>query len=213
MTVVLRRGLPETQRTEAAALYWEAFEAKLGPLLGPPDRGQRFLERVIDPVFAVSAVAPDGTLSGICGFKTQQGAFAGGSFADLGASYGVLGALWRAPLLSFLERDPVPGQLLMDGICVDARARGQGVGSALIGEIVEVARDLGLSEVRLDVIDSNSRAMRLYERLGFELAEWYDLGPFGRLFGFRRAATMLRPVPGRDGGPVSRKSPSPGQAA
>lgn len=213
MTVKLRRGVLEAHRAAAATLYWEAFEGKLGPMLNPPDRGRAFLEKVIDPVFAVSAVAPDGTLLGLSGFKTRRGAFVGGTFGDLRADYGLLGAVWRAPLLSVLERTAAAGQLLMDGICVDASARGQGVGSALIGEILEVARDLGMSEVRLDVIDTNPGAMRLYRRLGFEVTDWHDLGPLGGLFGFRRAATMVRQVPGRDGGPLSRKSPSRGQAA
>ncbi|MCR9089659.1 MAG: GNAT family N-acetyltransferase [Rhodobacteraceae bacterium] len=207
MKYVLRRGVPDTQRAAAAVLYWEAFERKLGPLLGPPERGRGFLERVINPDFAVVAVAPDGALLGLSGFKTLDGVFVGGGFRDLRTDFGLFGAAWRIPLLALLDRTAVAGQLLMDGICVDARARGQGIGAALIDEIDEVARDLGLSEIRLDVIDTNPRAKQLYERLGFEVTDAQDLGPLGGIFGFRRAETMVRAVAGRDHGAVSRKSP------
>lgn len=212
MTARIRRGVLESHRMAAAALYWDAFHGKLGPVLNPPPRGRAFLDRVLDPVFAISAVSPEGRLLGLCGFKTLRGAFVAGSFADLRKVYGFLGALWRAPLLAVLDRKAVPNQLLMDGICVADDARGQGVGTALIAEIMDVAQDLRMKEVRLDVIDTNPRAMRLYRRLGFEVADWHDLGPLGGAFGFRRAATMVRRVSGR-GGRVSRISPSPGRAA
>lgn len=194
MTARLHRGLATHHVGPAAELYWEAFESKLGPVLNPPASGRAFLESVIDPVFAVGAVGTEGDLLGLCGFKTANGSFVTGGFGDLRRHYGVIGAAWRTPLLAVLERKAVPGQLLMDGICVEASARGQGIGAALIREVMGVAADLSLREVRLDVIDTNPRAMHLYKRLGFAVEDWHDLGPLAGVFGFRRAATMLRPV-------------------
>jgi ribosomal protein S18 acetylase RimI-like enzyme len=212
VTVQIRRGLAEAHRPGAAALYWEAFAGKLGPVIGPRARAEAFLEDVMDPVFAVSAVAADGSLAGLFGFKTRRGAFVQGDYGDMRAHFGLLGATWRAPVLAVLDREAVGGQLLLDGICVRDSARGQGIGTALIAEAMALARDLGHREVRLDVIDTNPRAMRLYSRLGFEVADWHDLGVLGGAFGFRRAATMLREVPAR-AGRLSQRSPLPVRAA
>ena len=129
---------------------------------------------------------------GVAGFKTDQGAFVGGTFRDLQRVYGSFGALWRAPLLSILERDLAPDTLLMDGIFVAPQARGKGIGAALLTAVSQHAAALGLAQVRLDVIDSNPRARALYERQGFKPLGTTHLGPFKHLFGFQSATTMTR---------------------
>ncbi|MCB9530131.1 MAG: N-acetyltransferase [Myxococcales bacterium] len=108
----------------AAALYWQAFGAKLGRLLGPPDRGRAVIARALDPAFALSAVAPDGRLLGVAGFNTAAGAFVDLDFAHLRLTFGLTGALCRAPVLAITERPIEAGRLLMDGICVHGAPSG-----------------------------------------------------------------------------------------
>ncbi len=189
--VTISAGFAEHHRSEATRLFWQAFKAKLNPVMGPEAKAQRFLARVADPSHAISATALDGALLGIAGYKTAQGAFIGGDWADLTAVYGTLGALWRAPLLSILERNLADDVLLMDGIFVTEAARGQGVGTRLLNAIKAEAASRGLSQTRLDVIDTNPRARALYEREGFVAGERHDLGPLRLLFGFRHATTMI----------------------
>jgi ribosomal protein S18 acetylase RimI-like enzyme len=55
------------------------------------------------------------------------------------------------------------------GLGVVASARREGVGGALMRAVLDEARARGLAEVRLEVIRENTRAIPLYERLGFEL--------------------------------------------
>ncbi len=194
MTLTILRGLPRDQRRAAAGLYWQAFGGKLGHVLGPDDRALEFLDRVIRADHAIAALDGNGTLVGLAGFKTAQGAFAGGSFADLRAVYGLVGALWRAALLRLLGRQIDNARFLMDGICVARNARGRGVGSRLVEAICDEARARGYAEVRLDVIDTNFRARALYERLGFHAAGVEHLGPLRHVFGFRSATMMLRRI-------------------
>lgn len=193
----VRKGLDPDQRLDASRCFWGAFSEKLDVALGPEDRALRFLERVIDPTHALSAVASDGTLLGVAGFKTPDGAFVGGSMADLRAAYGAVPALWRGLLLTMLERECEPGRLLMDGIFVRDTARGHGVGTALLHAVLDEAARRGLSQVRLDVIDTNRRARALYEKMGFKATSTTRLGPLRHLFGFASATTMLCPVGGR----------------
>ena len=188
-------GFPETQRKRAAQLYWQAFKGKLNPLMGPDPKALAFFERVLDPDHAISALAPDGTLLGIAGFKTAKGAFVGGTLSDLAQTYGWLGTLWRAPLLSLLERDLAEDILLMDGICVSDHARGQGIGTKLLNAIKAQAHTRNLSQVRLDVINTNPHARALYERQGFTPGEIQHLGPLRHLFGFKSATTMIWQTP------------------
>jgi len=190
-SVIIRNGFPDDQRAAAASLYYGAFGAKLGKLMGHDGRAERFFARVLDPHHAISALSPDGKLLGFAGFKTEAGAFAGGGLRDFAAIYGWVGTLWRAPLLALLERDLSAGQLLMDGIAIAPKARGLGIGSKLLAAILDEARRRGMREVRLDVIDTNPRARALYERVGFRAERTDDIGPLRHLFGFRAATRMV----------------------
>ncbi len=192
--MIVSKGIPDHDRAGATALYWEAFGAKLGRVMGPESKAQAFVARVLDPAHAICAHAADGTLLGVAGFKTAQGALVGGDFADMAAVYGKFGAAWRGVLLNMLERDNENQRFLMDGIFVAAQARGQGVGSALLTAVTAEAAARGFAEVRLDVIDSNPRARALYERQGFRAVGTQKMGPLGLLFGFRSATTMVRAV-------------------
>jgi L-phenylalanine/L-methionine N-acetyltransferase len=53
------------------------------------------------------------------------------------------------------------------GMGVLAEYRGQGIGHELATRAIEHAREAGLERVELGVFTSNTRAIRLYEQLGF----------------------------------------------
>ncbi|NUB44748.1 GNAT family N-acetyltransferase [Fertoebacter nigrum] len=191
MSLRLVLGLPPQHRRAAAQLYWQAFGGKLNQVMGPEPRALAYLMRVIRPDHAIVALEGD-RLLGLAGFKTWQGAFAGGGFDDLRAVYGLPGALWRSALLWCLQREIDNTHLLLDGICVDRSARSTGIGTALLAAICAEARQRGYPGVRLDVIDTNWRARALYERNGFVVTGTQRLGPLRHVFGFAAATTMVR---------------------
>lgn len=186
----IQQGFERAEAETVAKLFWEAFSGKLGMLLGPAPQAVGFLQRVIQPEFAFAARSPSGELLGIAGFKTGTGGLVGGTLRDMIAVYGPWGGLWRGLLLDQLERDLQPEQLLMDGIFVASHGRNQGVGTALLQVIIEYARRQGYREIRLDVIDHNTRAKALYERQGFEEKGERCTGLLSGVFGFKRATTM-----------------------
>ncbi|MCR9120932.1 MAG: GNAT family N-acetyltransferase [Phyllobacteriaceae bacterium] len=188
-------GFPEALRREAAALYFDAFAAKLAPIMGRDGRAQAFFFDVLDPDFCLSAVSGDGTrLLGLVGFKTADGALTGGGMADLARHYGWLGCVWRGLLLTLLERELEPGIFLLDGIAVAPDARGLGIGTALLDAVEKEAVSHGCPTIRLDVIDTNPRARALYERRGYEPVSVEQLGPLRHLFGFASATRMEKAV-------------------
>ena len=192
--VTLQLGLPEHLRADAARLYWQAFGSKLGVVMGPDDRALRFLTRVIRADQVIIACDATGRLLGIAGFKTPNGSFAAGQPQDMTAIYGAFGAYWRRTLLGWLSDGVDNDHFLLDGLCVDAPARSQGLGSALLRAICAEARLRGYASVRLDVIDSNLRAVNLYKRLGFTVTTHQSIGTLRLVFGFAGAYTMTRPV-------------------
>lgn len=194
MAVTLLRGLPEEHRAAAARLYWQAFGDKLGRVMGPEPRALDYLGRVIRPDHAVVALE-GGRLLGFAGFKSPGGGFADGGWPEMRPVYGVAGAGWRLALLGALSRQVDNERFLVDGICVTPDRRGEGIGTQLVAALCAEAVRRGYPAVRLEVIDRNTRARALYERLGFRVVAEEELGLLRLAFGFRRTATMVLDLP------------------
>lgn len=192
MTFQIVEGLPKGLEAQAADLYWQAFGEKLGKLMGPGTRARAFFADTLHPASVIAACDGE-VLLGIAAFKSKGKGFSDAGMGDLWRHYGV-GSLWRVVPLAMLERTSPDTCLQMDGICVDADARGRGVGSALFDALFAMAKREGFAEITLDVIDRNHRARALYERLGFVAGETSATGPLRHLLGFDHATKMVRPV-------------------
>lgn len=195
MDITFQQGFPDSQLDTAVSLYDVAFGAKLGVAIPSEEKRNAFMRQSLLPDYAISAM--DGEkLVGLAGFHTAEGSLTGG-FMDGMAGYrqfisqlGLLRGHWAMLILSLYERKADEGQLLMDGISVDPQYRGQGIGGRLLEEIVRYARENGYNSVRLDVIDTNPRAQKLYERKGFKAVKTDKFGFLRPLLGFGGSTTM-----------------------
>lgn len=192
----IEHGVRPEHLEKAADGYWQAFSRKLRFPLGPERKAKSFINSVLDPNHAISAVSSHGQFLGLAGYKTPDGAFIGGTFRDMVPIYGIFGASLRGLLIDTLDRPIQHGTLLMDGLFVSPEARGLGVGSALLHAIERRAVSLGMAKVRLDVINTNQRAQRLYQRHGFRETSEQSTGVLRHLFGFRSATEMIKTVSG-----------------
>jgi ribosomal protein S18 acetylase RimI-like enzyme len=61
------------------------------------------------------------------------------------------------------------------GIGVVPAARRRGLARALMEAVLDAARERGLSEIRLEVLEQNEAAYRLYDALGFETTRWVEV--------------------------------------
>ncbi|MEU0058629.1 GNAT family N-acetyltransferase [Streptomyces sp. NPDC006334] len=195
--LVVRRRVPEGSEGRVAALYWEAFGRKLAPALDPPDKGRAFIASHLQHDRGVVALH-DGQVVAVAGYRLDGRALTGGGVKDVLSAYGPVRGLPRLALLALFERTPAPGELVMDGIAVDAAHRGRGIGSLLLRQIAAIAAESACHRVRLDVIDVNSRARALYERHGFTAHRTEQTPYLRRLLGFGAVTTMHRPITAAD---------------
>ncbi|MFI8828773.1 GNAT family N-acetyltransferase [Streptomyces sp. NPDC053431] len=195
--LVVRRGVPEGSEHRVAALYWEAFGRKLAPALNPPEKGRAFIATHLHHDRGVTALVDDRVVA-VAGYRLDGRALTGGGAGDVLSAYGPVRGLPRLALLALFERTPAPGELVMDGIAVDAAHRGRGIGGLLLTEIAAVAAEHGCHRVRLDVIDTNPRARALYERHGFAAHRTEQTPYLRRLMGFGAVTAMHRPVTDAD---------------
>ncbi len=184
-------GVPVHLREEAAVLYDEAFGPKLALAVPDTTRRQRLLSAAFDLSFAVVALAGD-ELVGLAGFHNSEGSLTGGMTAGgLLRLLGFLGGARAVVVLSLYEREPKEGELFMDGIAVRGDQRGRGIGTMLLGALKQYARDDGYEQIRLDVIDTNAAARRLYEREGFRPAGTESFEYLRGVLGFGGSTTMV----------------------
>lgn len=188
------RGIPEPLRDDAARLYDEAFGGKLALAIPARDARIELIARSFLPEYGIAAIEGD-ALVGLVGFHTAEGSLTGGmDFRGCVAMLGPMRGMRAALVFSFYERAPKPGQLLLDGIAVRASARGRGVGTRLLAALYDIALSEGYNELRLDVIDTNPAARRLYERNGFIATETARFNYLRWLLGFGASTTMVRRV-------------------
>jgi ribosomal protein S18 acetylase RimI-like enzyme len=186
-SVTVMRGIPANGYVEAATIYFAAFQRKLGPILGGPERAIPLIAQSLDSTCALVAVDGDRVL-GLAGLHHEGRHLVRWGLKQFMAAYGLSG-LWRWAAASLMMRAPRQGVLVMDGIAVAPAARGSGIGSRLLEAVAAFAREHGYSAVQLAVVDSNPGARRLYERVGFVPVATASY-PFLRAFGFTAVTTM-----------------------
>ncbi|WP_323380227.1 hypothetical protein [Sulfitobacter sp. F26169L] len=81
-------GFSDSECAKVAYLYWQAFSAKLGRLLGPDKRALAFFGQIIDPAYALIARDLDQNVIGVAGYKTAKGALTAGGLKDIAQHYG-----------------------------------------------------------------------------------------------------------------------------
>ncbi len=184
-------GTPEGMRYRAAQLYDVAFGSKLSLAVPDDERRVDMLAKGFLLQHSISAIA-DGDLVGLAGFSTSEGSLTSGiQYRSLLSDLGFFSGNRAAAVFSVYDRQARAGELLMDGIVVDASSRGQGIGTRLFSGLTELAKERGYSTIRLDVIDTNPGARRLYERLGFVPKNTERFEFLRWLLGFGASTTMI----------------------
>jgi len=191
LSVTISRGIPVELRQRVAQLYDIAFGEKLS--LAVPDTSDRIklLTESMQIQYSIGAF-DDQYLVGLAGYSTSNGSLTGGiDYRGLLSELGWLKGNRAAAVLSLYERKAAAGELLMDGIVVDPDYRGKGVGTQLFANLVQFGKAENYSTIRLDVVDSNPDARRLYERLGFREAKTERFEFLRSLLGFGASTTMI----------------------
>ncbi len=190
--IIIQPQLPNHERKAAAAIYYESFQSKMRPLFGNAATAVPLLADAFNPELGLTAFA-HGQVVGLAGLHHQHRQFVQLRFADLVRHLGVMSAIWRYGIASLFARAPQAGELLMDGIAVTQAMRGKGVGTRLLEAVVAFGQAHRYHRVRLDVINTNPGAQRLYQRFGFVPTATHTY-PFMQLFGFTAVTTMVKSI-------------------
>ncbi len=167
MEITYTIGIPEIYRKKAVLLFEEAFGEKLSVAVRNKKLRLNLFTKCFDLKYGIAAIYRS-QLVGIAGFSVEKKSLTSKmKYSDLIENIGFLKGNWAAFILGLYERKADKNQLLMDGISVDMEYRGHGIGEKLLTELISYAKTQGYKNIRLDVINTNPRAKKLYEKIGF----------------------------------------------
>jgi len=69
------------------------------------------------------------------------------------------------------------------GITIHDDYQGRGLGTTLTGYMIDIARERGIKKIDLTVVSHNKRAIRVYEKLGFEVEGHLKMNHFNHVLG------------------------------
>lgn len=189
----IRLGLPERCRRQAAEIHYEAFRQKLSLTMGPQEQGISALEKCIDPELVLVAWYRNQVV-GIAGLQYDGRRFLNPATSHLIRELGWLRGLFNVALLTFLPLPQRDGELRLNALSVRSSMRGQGIGTSLLQAVFDLARVNGSSLVQLNVVDTNPRARRLYERMGLVPARTWKCPWLRHAMGFSAVTTMIKRI-------------------
>jgi ribosomal protein S18 acetylase RimI-like enzyme len=169
LTIV--RGMSPGALDDAVDLLLEAFALKLEHDLRPktPEQAHRLIAEGIAPELGWVALDERGALLGVAGVGVYGRRFSQIQLRTFLREFGLMGAIsrWLPVFMEEVMTRPGQQQWRLEVLAVTGTSRGSGVGSRLLGEVLAAAREAGVRSVGLEVVDTNVRAMQLYERIGF----------------------------------------------
>jgi ribosomal protein S18 acetylase RimI-like enzyme len=185
-------GLPSDSSAKIAALYFDIFSRKLGAVLGRRAAVPMIADHISEDRIIVACDGEE--VVGIAGLNYDGIGFFVPNHRGFLKHYGPLVGRVRAGLWASVQTNPRPHQLHLEGIGVQADLRSRGIGTALLEAVDRRTRDVGKTEVILEVVDTNPRAKALYERFGYRTVLTTRRWMF-RFAGFTSADLMLRRLP------------------
>jgi ribosomal protein S18 acetylase RimI-like enzyme len=182
--------LAEPFKAAALDLYLDAFQDKLGPILGHDDRARDVLNHGIDATQCLAAIS-DQRLVGILAVQNKEGRFLNPKFSAIIRAYGWPGGILRMFGLALIDYSTAADELYVDGIAVIKEMRGKGIGSRLLDLLEKMAVEKRIRRISLEVIDTNPRAEVLYRRLGFKVVKQRNIYLLNFLFNFPFQSSRL----------------------
>ena len=91
-----------------------------------------------------------------------------------------------------VRREGLRGVGILIKRIVHPAMRGKGIGTRLLEAVFDFARAKGFGSVRLQVVDTNPDARRLYERMGFVATATHRHPYLRRMMGFSAVTTMVK---------------------
>lgn len=199
MNIKIVENISEKSLNNVVNLIYDAFELKFKHIwlfTKNEDKIKTVIKESININSGLYAWL-DGEVLGFIGLKDKEIGFLKYNYRAFKKAFGLVGGTWRYflnKLFTKYDTQPEFHQEVIELIVVSPKARGLGIGSILMDKAQEYAKGVGRKELILEVVDSNPKAKKLYERLGFYEFDKKDLGPLADKAGFSSYFYMAKSI-------------------
>lgn len=187
----IRFGVPDNQRCRVAEIFFETFEGKTSKIFGDKNKAVAFVSACLRDDRTLVAFK-DGVAVGFAGLEYDKKSFIDAGLQQTVRIFG-LGTL-RVVLFGgiFLLTRARQNEIHLESIAVSSSEQGKGIGSKLIQATIDHAISKGFSQIKLEVIETNQEARKLYEKIGFKEFKVQKIPyPFSSLLGFGSVTEMI----------------------
>ena len=184
MPIDIQRGISSNHRIPIAKIFFESFEGILGQIMGNSRKATKLISKLIREERILAAL--NGTrVVGFAGLNYQGKRFMKFNFTEIARVYGLATIRVLLFFLIDLFDKNLPHQLHLEVLAVEKSQRSQGTGTKLLLSTIDFARKKGFKQIRLQVKNTNPKAKKLYENIGFKTANDRKIPcPFNIFTGF-----------------------------
>ena len=171
--MIINKNLPEKFREEAVRLFLYSFWDKFGGTLKNKEKAKNLIKNSMK-LENIIYVEEQGELLGFVTINSyREGACIEPKFEEIKKIYSVVESFIVYLKLLLFRHKSSEGEIYIEFIAVSEKARGMGLGTRLMDELLGYAKKNYYKKLTLLVVENNPKAKILYEKLGFcETGVW-----------------------------------------
>jgi ribosomal protein S18 acetylase RimI-like enzyme len=187
--IIITNKVNIEQLGQALEIFYYSFEQKIRPLIQPKEKAIRLYSLAINQNRVYYALKNKKAV-GIIGLQYDNIDFISYGFNIIRKHFSFFRSLYLYLMLNFMKMKLEEDAIRVDSIAVAHQCRGEGIGTMLIRKAIEIAKNRGYKEMTLEVVNTNPRAKKLYEFMGFKQKKHIKFYFLTRSFGYSSAYLM-----------------------
>lgn len=188
--IIITEKISQNQLNQAVDIYYFAFQRKIRALIKLTEKALAIYKKALNPDRGLFALS-NHSVVGVTGLHYDNKNFMEIKYKYIREHFNPIQSYFIYFINKIMSPKLEPGVLRIDSIAVAENARGQGIGSLLIKKVFEFAKEKGFKKIVLEVVDTNPKAKKLYERLGFKEKKIVKYYFTKRVAGFSSESIMI----------------------
>jgi len=165
--IIITDKINQNQLSQALDIYYFAFRRKIRALIKIKEKALAIHKKSLNSDRVLYALSGSRVV-GVLGLHYDNKNFMEIKYKYLREHFNPIQSYFIYFIYKIMSPKLNSDVIRIDSIAVDEDIRGKGIGSLLIKKVFEFAKDKGFKEIILEVVDTNPKAKKLYERLGFK---------------------------------------------
>jgi len=184
----------EEQLNQAMNIFYSAFKQKIRHLIKSREKAVAVYKNSINKDRVFYALIENDVV-GIAGLHYENKNFIDIKYSNLRKHFNPLRSFFIYWIYKIVSPKVKEDAVRIDSIAEKEQFRSAGIGTELINKVLEFAKNKAFKEVILEVVNTNPKAKKLYERMGFKEKKHVRYYLLTRPAGFSSEYIMSYAVP------------------